>query len=120
MTDPVQALYQAGVLQTTPFPPTSRYHGLPTKEFVRPDGGIIVYVSRRIVPAPERFALVQEHAVAEGDRLDRLAARYFGDPEQFWRLCDANGALRPDELIEAVDRRLRITLPQDIPAPGEG
>ena len=50
-----------------------------------------------------------------GDRLDNLAAKYFGDPELFWRLCDANGALRPDELIEIIGRRLRITLPLGVP-----
>ena len=48
---------------------------------------------------------------SNGDRLDNLAQRYIGDPEQFWRLCDANGAMRPDELTEVIGRRLRITLP---------
>jgi hypothetical protein len=33
--------------------------------------------------------------VVQGDRLDNLAARYFGDAELYWRLCDANGAVRP-------------------------
>jgi hypothetical protein len=32
-----------------------------------------------------------------------------------WRLCDANGAMRPDELTETPGRRLRITLPEGIP-----
>lgn len=49
-----------------------------------------------------------------------LAARYIGDPEQYWRLCDANNAIRPDELIETVGRALRITLPEGIPAPSGG
>ena len=34
------------------------------------------------------------------DRLDLVAFRYFQDPEQFWRICDANGALWPDDLLE--------------------
>ena len=42
-----------------------------------------------------------------------IAAKYLGDPEQFWRICDANGAVRPDEL-EMVGRRLRITLPEGL------
>ena len=67
------------------------------------------------MPPPERFALLQEHTVSQGDRLDNLAAQYLGDPEQFWRLCDANGAMRPEELTETVGRRLRITLPEGIP-----
>ncbi len=41
-----------------------------------------------------------EHRVVAGDRLDLLAARYFGDPLQFWRIADANPARSPDELIE--------------------
>ena len=117
MNDPVQALFQAGVLKTTAFPPTSRYHGIPTRQLTQPDGTVIVYLSRRFVPSPERYALLQEHEVVQGDRLDRLAARYLGDPEQFWRLCDANGAIRPDALVETVGRRLRVTLPEGIPGP---
>jgi len=35
-----------------------------------------------------------------GDRLDLLAARYFGDPLQYWRIADANPAPSPDELLE--------------------
>jgi hypothetical protein len=75
-----------------------------------------VYVQRRFVPPPERFDLLQEHEMTQGDRLDNLAAQYLGDPEQFWRLCDANNAIRPEELTETVGRRLRITLPEGIPA----
>ena len=32
-----------------------------------------------------------------------------------WRICDANGALRPEELTELIGRRLRITLPEGVP-----
>jgi hypothetical protein len=55
--------------------------------------------------------------VTQGDRLDNIAAKYLGDPEQFWRLCDANGAMRPDALTETIGRWLRITLPEGIPRP---
>ena len=48
----------------------------------------------------------------QGDRLDNIAARYLGDPELFWRLCDANVALRPTELTETIGRRILITLPE--------
>jgi hypothetical protein len=119
MTDPVQALFEAGVLQTGLFPPTSRYHGLATGRLTMPDGRVVVYVRRRFVPPAEAFVLLQEHTVAEGERPDTLAARYVGDPEQFWRLADANGVLRPQELVEPVGRRIRITLPQGVPAPPE-
>ena len=94
---------------------TSRYHGIPTTTFETADGRKFVYVRRRFVPPPERFELLLEHLVTQGERLDLIAAQYIGDPEQFWRLCDANGAIRPTELTETVGRRLRITLPEGIP-----
>jgi hypothetical protein len=115
MIDPVQAFMQANSLQTPVFPATSRYHGLATAQWTAPDGAVRVYLRRRFVPPPERLVLLQEHSVSEGDRLDNLTAQYLGDPEQFWRLCDANGALRPTELTDTVGRRLRITLPEGIP-----
>lgn len=94
---------------------TSRYYNTPTLQLETADGRTIVYLRRRFVPPPERFALLQEHTVTEGDRMDNLAAQYLGDPEQFWRICDANGAIRPEELTETIGRRLRITLPDGIP-----
>jgi hypothetical protein len=115
MNDPVQALFQAGALNTTLFPPTSRYYGLDTATLSTADGRTIVFLRRRFVPPPERFALLQEHTVSQGDRVDNLAAQYLGDPEQFWRLCDANAAMHPEELTDTVGRTLRITLPEGIP-----
>jgi len=116
--DPNQALQQIlqpGGLKTTLFPPTSRYYGIETATLETVDGGTIIYVRRRFRPSPERFALLQEQVVVQGDRLDNITANYLGDPEQFWRICDANGAMRPDELTETIGRRLRITLPEGIP-----
>jgi hypothetical protein len=98
-----------------PFPPTSRYYNIGTSTIAGPDGRTVIYLKRRFVPPPERFSLLQEHPVVEGDRLDNITARYLGDPEQFWRVCDANRAMRPDELTEEIGRRLRITLPEGIP-----
>jgi hypothetical protein len=97
------------------FSPTSRYFGIETatREGV---GGTIVFLRRRFVPPPERFALLQEHVVAEHDRLDTIAAYYLGDPEQWWRIADANAALDPADLTATLGRRLRITLPEGIPA----
>jgi hypothetical protein len=82
-----------------------------------PDGRQVVHLRRRFVPAPENFALLQEHFVVEGERLDVLTARYIGDPEQFWRVCDANRALLPDDLTAAAGNVIRITLPEGVPAP---
>jgi hypothetical protein len=111
----LQAMLQSGGLKASLFPPTSRYHGLDTAMMEDTSGKTIVYVRRRFLPSPDRFALLQEHAVVQGERLDNITAQYFGDPEQFWRICDANSAMRPEELTETIGRRLRITLPEGIP-----
>ena len=117
MTDPLAHL-EALVAQatTTPrFPPNSRYHATPVSELELPDGRTVTHLSRRIVPPPEAFAAVREHVVAQGDRLDLISAAALGDAELYWRLCDANAALRPDELTETIGRRIRIPLPEGVP-----
>jgi hypothetical protein len=112
-SDPVRALLAlAGAANR--FPPQSRYSGVETAAYTGPDGKVVAYLRRRFIPAAERFALLQEHAVRQGERLDQLTARYLGDPEQFWRVCDANAAMRPEEL-EEEGRRVRITLPEGLP-----
>ena len=78
------------------FPPNSRYSGIATATLEKPNGDQVIYLKRRFVPSPVLFALLQEHMVTEGERLDHIAAHYLGDAELFWRLCDANSALRPD------------------------
>ncbi len=101
------------------FPPASRYYGVAAAALEMTDcygnPRAVVYLKRRFVPPPERLALIQEHIVAQGDRLDNLAAAYYGDPELYWRLCDANEAMSPDALTETTGRRLRVTLPEGVP-----
>lgn len=92
------------------FPPNSRYAATETAEFTQPDGTRVVYLRRRFVPDPSRFVTLQEYRVVEGDHVDRMAAAMLGDPEQFWRLPDANGVLGARDL-EEVGRRIRLTLP---------
>jgi hypothetical protein len=94
---------------------TSRYYAVPAAELEAAGGKKIAHLRRRFVPAPERFDLLFEHTISEGDRLDNVAAEHLGDPEQFWRLADANRAVRPEELTDALGRRLRVTLPEGIP-----
>jgi len=113
LTDPVEAMLAQAALKRTLFDPTSRYYGIDIA-VRQEDGATVAYVHRRFLPQAGRFQLLQEHVVAEGERVDTIAARHFGDPTQFWRLCDANNAMRPAELTETVGRRLRITLPEGI------
>jgi hypothetical protein len=112
--DPVQALLAQTSLARSLFTATSRYYGIGTNTLTAPDGTVIVYVKRRFLPSPDRFQLIQEHVVVQGERLDNIAAAFLGDPELFWRLADANGAMQPEELVQKVGRRLRITLPEGI------
>jgi hypothetical protein len=112
--DPVQALLAQTALRNTLFTATSRYFGLDTQTLTTPAGVTAVYLKRRFLPSPARMQLIQEHAVTQGERLDNIAATFLGDPELFWRIADANGAMRPEELVAQVGRRLRITLPQGI------
>jgi hypothetical protein len=98
------------------FPITSRYNAVDTAK-LQTRGGEVVYLLRRFVPQPYRFQLLQLHTVTQGERLDNITAKYFVDPEQFWRIADANGAMRPAELTETIGRKIRITLPEGIPGP---
>jgi hypothetical protein len=92
------------------FAPTSRYFALETATVTLPDGRTAAYKRRRFVPPSESLALLAEVVVAQDDRLDSITARTLGDPEQFWRVCDANDALDPTDLL-ATGRRLRVPLP---------
>ena len=94
------------------FSPTSRYYGIETAVLKTAEGKEIAYLRRRFLPQAEIVTVMAEHLVTEGERLDNITARYLVDPEQFWRLCDANNAMRPDELTEVIGRRLMIPLPQ--------
>src|SRR5213593_2714478 len=97
------------------FPVTSRYNGIEIASLAVSPNRTVPYLRRRFVPPPGNGGLLAEPIIMQGDRLDNITARYLGDPEQFWRVCDANNAMRPDELTETIGRQLRITLPQGIP-----
>ncbi|MFC5742696.1 LysM domain-containing protein [Dyella tabacisoli] len=102
-------------LASQAYAPNSRYYGVPTQRATTADGRTVTCLVRRVVPQPAVFATMQIITLRDGDRLDRLAGQYLGDPLLFWRLCDANGVVRPDELTETAGASLRITLPAGIP-----
>lgn len=99
------------------YPPTSRYSGIETATRRDAQGREVRYLRRRFCPDSDSLAQIGTYAVQDGDRLDRIAAATVGDPEQFWRLCDANRALDPDELLTPIGRVLRVTMPAGFPAP---
>jgi hypothetical protein len=86
----------------------SRYEPVPEAQLATPDGRTIRYKRVRFIPdTPGSLA----QKVNQGDRLDLISYRVYKDPEQFWRLCDANLALLPEELVEEPGRRLLIPVP---------
>jgi hypothetical protein len=117
MSSPLTAFLQLGLVPPVSFPTDSRYYGFSTLTFTTPAGQSVSYLARRIVPqagAPN-YATVAKHTVMQGDRLDLIAAKYLGDPLLFWLLCDANGALRPEDLVAAPGTTISITMPQGVP-----
>lgn len=93
------------------FPRTSRYYNIEIVKYVTADRREIVYLRRRFLPRSTAASIIAEHNVEEGDRLDNVTAKYLGDPEQFWQVCDVNDAMRPDELTEEIGRRLKVAMP---------
>jgi hypothetical protein len=96
------------------FDPTSRYYRIEVATMTVTDSnGLprqIRFLRRRFIPSAATTTLV-EHTVMEGERLDNITARYLGDPTQFWRICDSNHVLQPDELTGKAGTRIKISLP---------
>jgi hypothetical protein len=83
----------------------SRYQDVANLEYETGDGRVIRYKTRRLIPPTPGLT---RHLVEEGDRLDRVAFEHFRDPERFWRLCDANTVIHPDELTARPGRVIDI------------
>jgi hypothetical protein len=85
----------------------SRYERVPQAIAVDRNGRQVPYVLLRTFPglAPTQRTIV----LGDGDRLDLVSFRFYGDPEQYWRICDGNRVLRPED-AEVVARRLVIPL----------
>ena len=73
-------------------------------------------LSLRVVktPTPGSPAVLGYYRRQTGDRLDQIAARFLSDATQFWRICDANGAVVPD----ALAARSLVGVPLDAPRGG--
>lgn len=95
-------------------PPSSRYVDSEVTS-IQIDGEEVRYYRRRFVPPAENHAFTHELEVRPSERLDLIAALEHGDAELWWRIADANGAMRPSDLTERPGRRLRIALPYGMP-----
>jgi hypothetical protein len=91
------------------FTTRSRYASVADATWQSPDGRTITYKKLRVTPQTQA---IQNQTVAQGDRLDLIAYQQYGDAEQFWRICDGNDALRPDDLTEQAGVRILIPVVQ--------
>jgi hypothetical protein len=83
----------------------SRYERLPVLHTTDSRGREVAYIATRLIPRSE---LVSGHLVIEGDRLDLIAHERFRDAERFWRICDANVAMWPEDLVSEAGRVIGI------------
>ena len=90
----------------------SRYYVLETVTYTAASGKVVSYKRRRFLPQGQELRLLVEVTVNEGDRLDTISNRTIGDPEQFWRIGDANNAMNPFELTTEPGSSLRVPVPQ--------
>lgn len=96
------------------FAANSRYRGVPLRQRTLPDGRVETFVGRRIIPATERYVPLARRRVDGEERIDALAAEAYGDAEQYWKICDANGDADPATAAQPEGRRLIIPLPLEI------
>jgi hypothetical protein len=117
MTYPLMAMAQLGVIPPVTFPTDSRYYAFGVLQYTAPNGQVIAYLARRIIsqPGAPNYATINTYTVKQGDRIDLIAAQYLSDPLMSWLICDANGAMRPYDLVSTPGRVLAITAPQGIP-----
>lgn len=90
--------------------PMSRYASSGFAMLTTTDGREVVYRPARMLPPSLPVAF--EYAAASGERLDVIAAQQLGDPLAFWRVCDANEAMNPFELVAGT--ALRIPAPEGV------
>lgn len=100
-------------------PPNSRYRNVELRAHTEPDGTVETFQGRRIIPALERYRPLDHYRVTGHERIDTLAERAFGDPEQYWRICDANGDAEPMDATTVEGRLLILPLPLEIADDGD-
>lgn len=87
------------------FSKESRYAKVDEHEITDGKGRAIRYKKVRFIPETSpRWG----HIVSQEERLDHIAHHYYRDPERFWRICDANTALWPNDLVSEPGRKIMI------------
>lgn len=94
------------------FDQRSRYRDTENAEYVTDSGQVIVYRRRRILPRVEDMQMRGTVTVVPRERVDHLANRTLGDPQQYWQLCDANPVMNPAELVATPSNAVKVPQPQ--------
>jgi len=76
----------------------SRYRNLPESSVLTAQGERLRGKELRVMKRPlARF----QHTVRDGDRLDLLAFKYYGDPARWWQIADANPEFEfPSDMLD--------------------
>jgi nucleoid-associated protein YgaU len=82
----------------------SRYEKVAISRTTDADGRPVTALKIRFISATPADLL---HAVRGDDRLDLLAFTFYGNPEKFWLIADANTEMDPEDLLEP-GRQVRI------------
>lgn len=83
----------------------SRYEDVDTHTITDENGRTVRYKKTRFIPGADAQ---RRHQVSQDERLDHIAFEYYQDPERFWRICDANRALWPPDLVDEPGRWILI------------
>lgn len=92
------------------FRPSSRYASIPDAVYHSPDGQQIRYKRRRFLPQSDHHPAAQTVRAEDHMRLDQVADEALGDPRQYWRICDANAAMHPLDMMAGSGRLLRVSV----------
>ena len=88
----------------------SRYEGVDSNQITDKSGKEVRYKKVRFIQETDASAT---RTIIQGDRLDNLANYYYHDPERFWRICDANLALWPDDLVAEPGKKILMPPSED-------
>lgn len=83
----------------------SRYEDVASDSITDAKGQVIRFKSVRFIPVTRARMLL---TIKQDERLDQIAGRIYQDPERFWRICDANLAMWPDDLIGKGGDQIKI------------
>lgn len=87
------------------FSPGSRYASVATTQITDGTARVIPYILVRFIPPTPA---VVGHSVTQGERLDQISNYYYKDAQRFWRICDANFTMWPDDEVAVPNTTILI------------